>query len=179
MDKLDLSGKLSFDNADLTAPDIVVGNLVSQINDETNGIIMGNVETYDGSVISYTKTAVLSGLQAALDLGDKKVDIQDFLGKQGEESNKFEVYLTTPVFEQYQYRICFLQYGVANYPVKVVLEQSIADEINKRGVQSNYIYNCNNRTELEDLFRSIIYSKKVIGVMQELINIHQIHKNDN
>ena len=174
MEKIDLKDKLILEDSDLTAPNIVVEKIVSQIKNETNGVITGNIESYDGPVLSYTTM----GLRAVLDMTERKVDIQDSLGKRGEKENKYEFYLTTPVFEQYQYRVCFLQYGVANYPVKVVLEQSIANEINKKGMQSNYIYVCNNPSELEELIISVIYSKKVIGVMQELVHIHQIHRND-
>lgn len=183
MEKLDLSSRLNFDDIDLTAPDIVVKELALQIAQETNGIITANVEKYDGPVVSYVTSAglsaSLSGLQAAFGTAEKKIDIQESLGKSGEKSSKYEFYLSTPAFEQYQYRICFLQYGVANYPTKVVLEQSVADEINQHGINSNYIYTCNNRKELEDLIVKIIFSKRIISIMQELIHINQIYQHHN
>lgn len=182
MEKLDLSSRLNFDDIDLTAPDIVTKELALQIAQETNGIITGNVEKYDGPVVSYMASAglsALSGLQTAFGTAEKKIDIQESLGKLGETSNKYEFYLSTPAFKQYQYRICFLQYGVANYPTKVVLEQSVADEVNQHGINSNYIYTCNNRKELEDLIVKVIFSKRIIGIMQELIHIHQIYQHQN
>lgn len=177
MDKLNFHDKLSYDDIDLTAPDIVIQEIVLQIKDETNGIITGNVTPYDGPVTSYHTSTGISGLQAALGTLDKEIDIQDSLGKYGEQTRKYEFYLSTPVFDQYQYRICFLQYGVANYPVKVILEQAIANEINEAIHNSNYIYECTSRSELEKLIVAIMYSKTVINVMQELIRINQIYKN--
>lgn len=180
MEKLNLSSRLNFDDIDLTAPDIVVKELALQIAQETNGIITGTVEKYDGPVVSYTAVpAVLSGFQSVLGTSEKKIDIQESLGKFGEKTSKYEFYLSTPTFEQYQYRICFLQYGVANYPAKVVLEQSVADEINQHGINSNYIYTCNNRKELENLIAKIIFSKRIISIMQELIHINQIYQHQN
>ena len=173
MEKIELKDKLSFNTEDLTAPNIVIENIVSQINGETDGMVFGSVEKYEGAVESYVSPAVL-------DLGfiktETKVDIQESLGKIGDEVHKYEFFLNTPVYEQYQYRVCFIEYGTANYPVKVIVEQSIADEINKSGYNSKYVYLCRNRSELEKLIISVIYSKKVISVIQELINIYQIHK---
>lgn len=185
MEKLDLSSRLNFDDIDLTAPNIVVKELASQIAQETNGIIIGAVEKYDGPVESYTTTASSSpstilGLSAILSPTEKNidVDIQTDLGKIGDKSFKYEFYLSTPSFEQYKYRACFLQYGIANYPVKVVLEKSITDSINIKP-NSNCIIVCNNRTELEELIKKIIFSKRIIGIMQELIHIHQIYQHQN
>lgn len=45
-------------------------------------------------------------------------------------------------------------------------------------MNSGYIVMCNNRTELEDLIYSVLNSKRVINVMQELIRINQIEKEE-
>lgn len=173
--KLEINGKLDFNDIDLTAPNKVMEEIVNQLSSETNGIICGKVATYSGHIVSY-KTSGLSGLRAALDV-EKHVDIQTTLGKQGEEYQKFEFYLHTPLSKQYKFRICYLQFGIGNYPAKVVLEQSIADDIYSE-MNSGYIVMCNNRTELEDLIYSILNSKRVINVMQELIRINQIEKEE-
>lgn len=80
--------------------------IVNQLSAETNGIICGKVAAYSGHIVSY-KTSGLSGLRAALDV-EKHVDIQTTLGKQGEEYQKFEFYLHTPLSKQYKFRICYL-----------------------------------------------------------------------
>ena len=41
---------------------------------------------------------------------------------------------------------------------------------------AGYIIKCQTRTELEDLIVKVIYSKRVISVMQELIRINQVYK---
>lgn len=189
---LDLSSKLEFDNVDITPPNVVANELAEQIKKETNGIIKGTVTSYSKGVFSYRGTGLrvgvsdlipsltglptpLVGLHASLEsIAEKKANPQNELGKIGEKTQEYEFYLTTPSFEQYKYRICFLQFGIANYPVSVVLEQSIADSINERS-DSNYIISCKNRKEFEDLMCRVILSKRVLGVMQELINIDQTH----
>ena len=172
--KLDFGGKLDFNDIDLTAPHVVIEELASQIAQETDGIIQGKVAPYSGHVYSYTQSG-LAGLSAVLGSVEKRVDIQTTLGKQGEESHKYEFYLCTPSYQRYKYRICYLQYGAGNYPVNVVLEQNIANDIYSDS-NAGYIIKCQTRMELEDLIVKVIYSKRVISVMQELIRINQVYK---
>ncbi|MBQ7113678.1 MAG: hypothetical protein IJO10_05505 [Clostridia bacterium] len=172
--KIDLSSKLNFADIDLTAPNTVVEEIANQIADETNNIVQGKVATFSGHVYSYTQSG-LAGLSAALGTVEKRVDIQTTLGKQGEEKHKYEFYLSTPAYPSYKYRVCYLQYGISNYPVNVILEQHIADDVYSES-DAGYIIKCNTRAELEELIVKVIYSKRIIGVMQELIHINQVHR---
>ena len=69
-----------------------------------------------------------------------------------------------------------MKYGFAHYPVQFTLEESIARSI--QGTNSNYIVTCNNREEVEELILKILTSKKILGVMQELIRIYQAKKSE-
>ena len=51
-----------------------------------------------------------------------------------EDDQHLSGYLFTPAHKYYRYRLFFLQSGIAHYLEKVVLEQGIADEINKGGL---------------------------------------------
>lgn len=172
--KLNLSGKLDFSDIDLTAPNKVVEEIVAQLAHATNDIIHGAIVEYNGHITSYTK-AGWSAISAALGTIDTKVDIQTTLGKSGEEEHKYELYLHTPLHKHYKFRILYLQYGIANYPVKVVLEQNVANDVYDES-NASYIVTCDNRDELEELIYSILNSKKIIRVMQELIRINQVQK---
>lgn len=171
--KINIFEKLDFNDIDLTAPDSIIEDISKQISEQTNGIITGTITPYDGHIFSYTKPGI-GGLQSALGIADKTIDIQTTLGVQGDNSQKFEFYLSTPSYPQYKYRICYLKYGVSNYPVTIVLDQNIINEINPD--DSNYVLSCGTRSELEDLFIQIIYSQQVLKVMQELIRINQVQK---
>lgn len=176
MDKrLNLTEKLDFSDIDLTAPDKVIGEILSELPKETNGIVCGDVAAYEGPVFSYTKHSSLSAISMALGAAeDKKVDIQDSLGRCGEELHKFECYLYTPEYTKYKYRVFFVKYEIANYPVDIILDESISNSVFGSG--SSYIHTCGNRAELEDLVVKILTSKKMIAVMQELIRINQSKK---
>ena len=106
--KLNISEKLDFNDIDLTAPEKVISEILTQLNEETNGIICGNIVNYNGNVMSYTK-ANFSSLAAVIG-SDKEVDIQNDLGEIGQETHKFECYLYTPEYDKYKYRVFFSQH---------------------------------------------------------------------
>ena len=174
--KLNISSKLDFSKIDLTAPDKVIEEILVELPNETQGIIWGSIIRYDGYVTSYTtRRPTMAELVGNIST-EKRVDIQDSLGKKGEEDKKFECFLYTSLYEKYKYRLFFMKYGIANYPVQFTLEESIARSI--YGENSGYIVSCNKREEVEDLIYKILSSKKVISVMQELIRIYQSKESD-
>lgn len=171
--KLNISARLDFNDIDLTAPEKVISEVLEQLSQETNGIICGNINTYNGPVMSYTKTG-FSSIAMAIGSADKEVDIQSDLGKIGQETHKFECYLYTPEYDKYKYRVFFVKYDTSNYPVNIILEESVARSVSGGG--SGYIFSCATREELEELIYKIFNSKKLISVMQELIRINQSKK---
>ena len=174
--ELNLSSRLDFSEIDLTAPNKVVEEILTQLPEETNNIIFGSVVSYDGPVTSYTtrRSTIAEAIGAVS--SEQRVDIQDSLGKDGEVVKKFECFLYTSGYKKYKYRMFFMKYGIANYPVQFTLEESIARSILENN--SNYIVVCNNRGEIEDLLVKILTSKTVLDVMQELIRIYQSRKYD-
>lgn len=178
--KLNLSEMLDFSEVDLTAPDKVVEEILAQLPEVTQGIISGSIIEYDGRVTSYTITTKSTAASLAAALGpattEKRINIQDSLGKYGEEEKKYECSLYTSGYMKYKYRMFFMKYGIAHYPVQFTLEESIAKSI--QGTNSNYIVTCNKREEVEDLIFEILTSEKVLGVMQKLIRIYQAKKSE-
>lgn len=172
--KLNIADRLDFSEIDLTEPDKVIEDILGQLNEETQGIVTGEISAYNGPVMSYNTVAPSMGSVISSLTQEKHVDIQDSLGKVGAENQKFECSLYTACYAKYRYRIFFMQYGIAHYPVQFILEESIAHSIGGNG--ASYIFTCNRREEVEDLIFKILYSKKVIGVMQELIRIYQAKK---
>ena len=183
MEKINLAERLNFNNEDLTAPNLVVKDIAEQIEKQTGGIIVPSVDEYHisseikSSHDSKYRTLDLSPI-LRIDTSQEDIDVQKSLGKFTENDCQYDFYLTTPVFKQYKYRICIIQYNASYYPVKVILEESIAYEINSNGTKGQFVYICKNRSELEELITRAICSDKMIGIMQELINIYNIHKDD-
>ena len=93
------------------------------------------------------------------------------LGVIEETSFRYEMYLTANQIENYKYRVMFVGYGIAGYPVKVVLEQDIADELNNKE-DSGYIYTIDSKTEFEELLVSVFNSKTMQKIIQNLITAY-------
>lgn len=174
--KIDLSGKLDLSEIDLTAPDKVVEEILAQLPEETNKIVLGKITPYKGEIESYTTDSLSGAISAALATRSVEVDIQEDLGESGKASKRFECYIYTPVYEHYKYRVFFMEYGIANYPVKLVIEESVARSIFPES--KGYIYICKNKQELERILVAIFTSKKMISVMQEIIWIYQAKKTE-
>lgn len=170
---LDYNGKLDFSEIDLTPPNKVVEEIIAQLPKVTNNYIFGKIESYYGNITSYKKSG-LSSITASLGVVDREVDIQEDLGKCGDGSEKYECYLYTDANEHFKYRLFFMQYNIARYPVKLVLEKGVAGSISPNS--QDYIFYCRSRAELEDFIEKILTSKRVISVMQEIIRVNQATK---
>ncbi len=168
-EKLDIKSKLKFDAVDLTSPDITITEIGTQLESLTNGFVKGVVNEYEGPIESYDALSGMASLVLALG-GTQKYDIQKDLGEIGYTSFKFEFYLTSSKLSNYKFRVMFFEYGLGGYPVKIVLEQGIADEIFKKE-NANYIFEIETKNKLEDIVARILASERVIKVIQGLINV--------
>ena len=130
-------------------------------------VAVGPGKEYDGKIESYDTMGAMAALAASLQTS-MRIDIQDKLGVIEETSFKYEMYLTANQIENYKYRVMFVGYGIAGYPVKVVLEQDIADELNNKE-DSGYIYTIDSKTEFEELLVSVFNSKTMQKIIQNLI----------
>lgn len=178
MDNLNIFEQLDFTEIGNNTPDKIVEKYLSQLPKQTQGIVLGCIKPYDGQIESYTKRSWASALSLALALPseDIEIDIQNELGASGDIERKYECYIYTPIYEYYKYRVFFLEYGISSYPVKIVLEQSVAKSISNEN--DSYIFQCNNQKELEQLMAAILTSKQMIKVMQDIIRVYQFKKSD-
>jgi hypothetical protein len=175
-ERLDIKSKLKFDVEDLTNPDITIAEIGTQLESLTNGLVKGVVNEYDGPIESYNTLSGMASLVAALG-ATQKYDIQNDLGEIGYQLFKFEFYLTSAKLPNYKFRIMFFEYGLGGYPVKIVLEQGLADEIFKKE-NAEYIFEIQTKNELEDTVTNILASKRILKVVQGLINVSLNHREE-
>lgn len=168
-EKLDIKNKLKFDATDLSSPDKTIAEIGTQLETVTNGLVKGIVNEYDGPIESYNTLSGMASLVAALGTS-QKYDIQNDLGEIGYKLFKFEFYLTSSILPNYKFRVMFFEYGLGGYPVKIVLEQGLADEIFKRE-DADYIFEIPTKNELESTVADIVASNRAIKVIQGLINV--------
>ena len=161
-----LEKKLDFSDAQTISPDEVITELGQELEEVTKGLVRGVVKEYVGPIQSYNNRETFHDVMAALGSSlYSNRDIQEDLGIIGDAAFQFEFYLTSAKLETYKYRILFFSYGIGNYPVKIVLEQGIADEIFGRE-NSEYEIAYGTKEELSNAVLNILNSKKVIKVIQ-------------
>lgn len=164
---------LDYNDIDLTAPDKVIEDILSQLPRVTNGVIWGKILPYSGQVLSYTNVNLLNLTEA---FSAVEVDIQKNLGAIGQEIHKFECFLYTPEYEKYKYRVFFVKYEIAKYPVDIILDESVARSLSDS--KAGYIRSCATREELENLIYNVFNTRRLLTVMQELIRINQAKRNE-
>lgn len=165
--KYELKANYDFDTTNSITPDMVMRDVCKDLNELTKGFVVGNVCEYNGNIESYDTLGAMAALTTSLQ-GVIRVDIQDKLGAIGDVNFKYELYLSANQIENYKYRILFVGYGISGYPVKVVVEQDIADELNDKE-DSGYIYTVESKEDFEKLLISIFNSKTIQKVVQGLI----------
>jgi hypothetical protein len=165
--KYGLKTDYNFEESNFIMPDMVLEDVCEELKKITKGFVIGNVREYDGPIESYNMLSAMATLSANLTATTRK-DIQDKLGEIETENYKYELYLSAPKIENYKYRILFIGYSIGGYPVEVVVEQGIADELNNEE-NSGYIYTIDSQEDLERLLARIFTSKIIENVIQDLI----------
>ncbi len=160
-------GNFSFELLDKYAPDVVIKKSLEQIEQVTEGHVIGNIARYDGPVYSYVKKNGLAVLTTAIQTSSEIADIQQDLGEQGAEQNKFEVYLTVKGLEHYKYRMMFVRYSTISYPVTIVMNEDLAIEYSGRRKD---IFTITSMKKLEELMDAVLNSDTMILLIQSLIN---------
>lgn len=161
--------KFTFELVDKYTPVEVIKKSLAQIDDATQGYVMGNIEEYSGPIYSYTKQTGLMAAMSSLQTRSEtiKVNIQDDLGEQSTESHRYEVFLTVKGLEYYKYRLMFVDYGAISYPVTIVLNEMLALEYSGKWKE---IYSLDSMNDLQDMLDIVINSGSMIAFIQKLIN---------
>ena len=143
----------------------------------TQNLVYGNVENYDGEVYSkYDSSGSIALTIVNLNKGRILNDIQDDLGAVGgKNKTKLEFFLTATELKDYKCRLMFAEHGLGGYPVNVILEKGIADEI--AGMDSEeYVFRCENMSEFEELLQKVINTDYVHAILQSIITESLIRK---
>ncbi len=96
-----------------------------------------------------------------------KGDIQEKLGALDNEKHRYEVFLTAKGLEHYRYRMMFVDYGTVSYPVRIVLNETLAIAYSGKCIDMFYI---DSMREMEELMEAVINCDAVVSLIQSLIN---------
>lgn len=165
-----LNEEYDFSYENLETPDLVLAEVCTQLNNITKSFVQGNVRVYEGPIESYDQLSAMASIAASIS-SVTRMDIQNKLGEIGTGTiTKLEFFLSATQIPDYKYRVLFLEYGITGYPVKVVLEQGIADELNGEE-DSGYIYEVDTKENFENLIVRILNSTKLNRIIQDLITV--------
>lgn len=164
--EIDIKNKISFDIDGSDLPNEVLENIANQLNEQTNEYVKGVIKEYDEPIESYEAPSIASML--SVNFGSRHVDIQNKLGAQGGYYKKYEFCIEAKYLPNYKFRLLFIGFSLGGYPCRLVLEESIADEINKN-VDCGYIYTINDKDDLENTLAAIIATKTFVKIVQEII----------
>ena len=173
-----MSNELSFqfDLKDVKAPEEVAKTVFDEVQKASNGYVKVKVEGYSKtSLTSSSRTVSLSALADAL--ADQKMStIQDKLGEIQAEKHIYEVYISARLMENYKYRMFFIKYETMSYPVEIILDNELAEQVLR---QSRTLIINNDMESLEELLNKIKYSSYFTRYIQNIIyeSIRRENKN--
>lgn len=155
-------GTFTFELLDKYPPDVVFKNSLKQIEEATNGYVIGNIERYN-------KPSKLLEAMTSIDMDSETgtLDAYSKLGEQDAEQNTFEVFLTVKGLEHYKYRMMFIEYSTISYPLMVIMNEELAVEYNGKRNKSFIV---KSMKDLEDMIDKVINSDIIVSLIQNLIN---------
>lgn len=153
---------------EIMLPKEIIEYQCNELATMTNQLILGKVNEYDEPISNYM-TIGLEGISRSLSESFKSqsVDVQTKLGELQKSEFTYEFFLTSKYMPNFMYRIMFIRYGISVYPVRVVLDETIATQI---GVLSDSKYE--NEEEFTTLLSLVLNSDKIKKVIGDLYNVN-------
>lgn len=151
-----------------TRPEEIVKQQCEHLRRITNGKVFAKVSKYKGDIEDYVERShVVSTLEV---FGHRKVDIQEKLGDVGTKPDDmyfaYEFYLTSPSTPKYRFRMMFFGYVSDQYPVTLILNSDIANEI---GELERVV--CASEEKFVSYLQKILNSKRIVSVIRALKTI--------
>lgn len=156
-----------FERKNRLTPMGILKEQCTKLNEITEGTIIARVIEYEGVV--YSREGTLVPLIGKDFLNVNGVDIQNSLGDIGAKF-KYEFFISSTNTSNYKYRAFFLVYGLSMYPLDVILDMDIAQEIQEqRSIEDSEVFVCQDEEEYVNLLSEILNSEKITNVINSLL----------
>ena len=144
----------------------------------TRQLIVGKIKEYDDPISDYISQDMSTSLSLTLKsiTQSHDVKIQSKLGEQKDSVFTYEFFITSKYMPNFMYRVFFIRYGISLYPVRLVLDETIAKQIDI-DVDSS-IVDENNFIEVLGKILNCDKFKQVIKNLY-LINVKMLEKMQN
>lgn len=151
--------KVQFNAAAQTVvfPKKILEEQCTYLNEDTDGIIIGRVVEYSGTL---EKDKYM----------EREGNIQAKLGEIGKDSFTYEFFLTSKGTPDYKFRVMFLQYDITGYPLTIILEEGISNEIHHS--EGIFDYFVKDQKAFEELLGKIMNSNRFMELVTRLIQLN-------
>lgn len=154
-----------------SAKDLVYEQCVL-LADITGKKIIARVTEYEGEYKSHPERVISDSFTKALTMTTRipGFDVQNVLGeKASEKDNQFvyELYITSEKTPKYKYRAFIMHYGIALYPVRIIMEGEIAEEL-----ELNTEIEVTSESEFLEILGRILGSKRISFVVEKLLSLN-------
>lgn len=150
-------------HSELKTPKSIVQEQCDELIKITDGLVIGKIQEYDGPIKNYTHNYA-STLAKAI---TQNFDVQTELGDISEANFKYEFFISSKHTPKFKYRVLFLEYGLSNYPTTIVMDETIAKQL-----ECNYNIECNDELEFVNTLEEILNSDKIKNVVNNLYSLN-------
>jgi len=154
--------KSSFIKSDMDAPYNIVKEQCNFLRNGTDGIIVAKVVDFDASLfINLTDSGKIVN-----DINKNSFGL--YISDNNKVYNKFtyEFYITTSYTLNYKYRILLFQYGIPFYPLTIITDENISNEL-----ALSLPITCETYENFIITLEKILNSKTVLNVISSLLKI--------
>lgn len=145
-------------------PKYIIEEQCDELGKLTDGYVIGKIDTYDGP-IENRGSILAEAMTASFSSG---FNVQSELGEISENQFTYEFFISSKYTPKFKYRVFFLNYGIACYPLYIILDETIAKQI---GIENKI--QCENESEFTTVLSQILNSKKLQSVINNLYSINQ------
>ena len=156
---IDLWGKTFSPAQDVRTPAEIIKTQCDLLEKATEGSVVAKIKSYVGT----PSFDLLIKLDKPVGEG---LGIQADLGNVTKEAFTFEFFITSTSTPNYKYRVMFLHYEIPCYPVHIVLDESIAKEL-----EIIEDFACNSQESFEDALSTILRSTRVENIINSLLAV--------
>lgn len=140
------------------------------LSDATSEKIIARVSEYEGEYINHPPINKYTKSFENMQIIEPEFDVQNVLGENASENDNtfvYELYITSKKTPKYKYRAFIMYYGIELYPVHIIMEEQIAEEL-----KLNTEIAVTSESEFKEVLSGILGCKRISSVVEKLLSLN-------
>lgn len=156
--------KKEFKAENTKSPRNILDEQADILIDMTDGVIIAKTDEYEGRM----RSGKIGGMASlGLDVFEERdYNVQTDLGEISDKAFRFEFFITSAMTPNFKYRVMLFEYDITFYPVRITLDETIANELKI----DTYI-ECDSLINFTKTLTLILNSKKIETVINALLSM--------